>query len=1111
MRKSALFVIALALAGTFWFRAEIRSNSIQANQSVALDAASEKAARPPLPPSVLPLQFIKNERVAFVGGSLAERMNLFGHFETLLHTRFPELDLIVRNFGRPADEVAIRQRPNDYTKIDDPLEMFGADTFFCFFGFNESFAGPEGLEKFKADYEKFLDEYAAKYPRGMAAPRFVLISPTAFESTGDKFLPDGRTENINLKLYSSAVAEVARKRGLALVDLFTPTASLFIRQAGARFTINGCHLNEAGDREVSLLLDRALFGTTHPIQIDSTQFERIRSAVNDKSWVHLQDYRMLNGWYVYGGRRTWDTETFPLEYKKVRAMAATRDRYIWDLARQKPVPPAPDDSGTGELVVPPTRFGTPRQAYSEAPELRYLTPEEAIATMETPEGFEVQLFASEREFPELANPVQMAFDNKGRLWVACMPSYPLWRPGDPRPADRLLILEDTNNDGKADKCTVFYDQLHCPTGFEFWNGGVLVVDQPRILFLKDTTGDDKADQVVPWTDGWATDDTHHTVGAFEWSHGGLLHMLEGVAMATAVETPWGPFRNHGSPGAYVLDPRSLKLRRFVTPAYGNGWCYVFNWWGQGIVGDGTGANHHWDSPLSGAPFSGRRSLNPLFNNQGMRPAIGSEFLYSRHFPDDVQGQFIYAVVINMNGIPRFEIRDDGAGYSGNRVMSPQRDANGRQLPDDLLRSTDKNFRPADPQLGPDGALWFADWANALIGHMQYSQRDPNRDKQHGRVYRLVYKNKPLLTPVIQHGKSESELLDQLKIYETRTRYAARRELRDRPIDKVNAAIKTWVSKLDPQDQEYDRLLCEALWVQQSHHAVDPELLHKVLRAQTADARAIAVRIASDEQDFLPNTYALIKSMVRDDHPRVRLEAVRALSFHPTVDSVETALAVVEQPMDYWLDYTIHSTLGALRPVWEKPLQSGRIAQNNPAQLEFLSDFDLSLKPGGLASKHLRILMSEEAKPPEREKAYDDLAAMKGNANNGKAVFGRICIVCHKVGHEGIEYGPDMTDVGNRLNSRDLIESVLFPNAKVDPKYVTTNLETRDGDAYSGFITSETPGALTLRVAGGQEQTFQKSDLTHLETINVSSMPEGLAEAISPAEFLDLLEYMRSLK
>ena len=180
-----------------------------------------------------------------------------------------------------------------------------------------------------------------------------------------------------------------------------------------------------------------------------------------------------------------------------------------------------------------------------------------------------------------------------------------------------------------------------------------------------------------------------------------------------------------------MDPRSLKIRQFALPGEYNMWCYVFNGWGQGIVGDGTTANQAWDTPLSGAQFGGRTGLNFVFNNEGMRPALGSEFLVSRNFPDDVQGQFTYACVINMNGFPRFSVNDDGGGFHGERLKHTD------GTPDDLMRSTDKHFRPADPQIGPDGALWFGDWANALIGHMQYSQRDPNRDHTRGRIDRLV--------------------------------------------------------------------------------------------------------------------------------------------------------------------------------------------------------------------------------------------------------------------------------------------------------------------------------------------------------------------------------------
>ena len=125
--------------------------------------SGSKAIAPP--PSTLPLHFVPHERIAFVGGSLAERMNLFGNFEALLHTRFPQLELVVRNFARPCDAVDDRQRPNNYTTLDDPLKVFGPDTFLCFFGFNESFAGAGGEQRFRAAYGKYLDEMAKQYPR----------------------------------------------------------------------------------------------------------------------------------------------------------------------------------------------------------------------------------------------------------------------------------------------------------------------------------------------------------------------------------------------------------------------------------------------------------------------------------------------------------------------------------------------------------------------------------------------------------------------------------------------------------------------------------------------------------------------------------------------------------------------------------------------------------------------------------------------------------------------------------------------------------------------------------------------------------------------------------
>jgi putative heme-binding domain-containing protein len=852
---------------------------------------------------------------------------------------------------------------------------------------------------------------------------------------------------------------------------------------------------------VAELLDATLFSAPHPTGADASDFQRVRAAVNDKSWFHLQDYRMLNGWYVYGGRRTWDTETFPTEFRKIRKMVAVRDQYIWDIVAGKSVPEVPDDSGTGEVFIPETMFGTRDDAFREKREpktLVYPTPEESIAQMKVPEGMKVELFASEREFPELSNPTQIAFDSKGRLWVSCMTNYPQWLPGASKPGDKLLILEDTTGDGKADVCKTFYDKLICPTGFEFYQDGVIVTNQPRIVFLRDTDGDDVADEEIPLMDGIATDDTHHTMGAFEWSNGGLLYMLEGISMSTTLETPYGPFRNNGPSGGYIFDPKSLRLHYFRTPGYGNPWCMVFDEWGMGTVGDGTGAQQHWESPLSGVDVPQRKTLRAQFDNQGMRPAIGSEFLLSRHLPDELQGYFTYACVINMHGMPLFDVKDekDGAGYAGKRVP-------------DLLDSTDNFFRPVDPQIGPDGAIWFGDWCNALIGHMQYSQRDPNRDHEHGRIYRLVNTKKPLLTPVLQHGKSVEELLSQLEEYEQRTRYRARRELRSRPKAEVMAAVKKWIA--DPNSSP--NKLCEALWLQESFRDLDGDLVNRILATDEFRARAAAVRCVANEFHRFAGAKEVFAKAITDPAPRVRLEAVRGLSFLQTAEAAEIALQVTQMPMDYWIEYTLEHTLQALMPAVEIADRDNKfLVDANPALKEFFSTFNMSMGPGGQAVKPLKDAENTELPMQAREHAISQLAGIGGgNEGRGEVVFSRVCSACHRIGNTGKEFGPRLDDVGIRYSKAEIIRHTLWPNDTIAKGYETVQVITVDGEVFSGFILDESDASLKLGVATqdgrGREVVIPKEDIENRKEMKASSMPEGLAKTIAPSEFLDLMEYL----
>ena len=1075
------------------------------------------ADRPSEKPAGLkfPLHLPPATRIATVGNSTGERLGRYGNFETRLHLRTPERPLILRHFAWPGDQVDKQIRPGNYTQIDDPMEVYDPQVFLCFFGMNESWAGdsPQQLDAFKSNYGEYLDKMADKFGTQDRPAQFVLITPMAFEATGNPLQPNGADENRRLAAYARAVKEVGNDRQLMVVDLFTPTCAIFCDQPGAQYTSDGIRTNAAGDELVARLLDEAMFAGPLEFDVNSDQYKTLRDVVVDKSWLHRQDYRMLNGWYVYGGRRTWDTETFPGEYRKIRAMVSLRDPVMHAIARGDQ-PPTIDDSVTGEVFIPETMFGTRDDGFRKMREpthLQYPTPQESIAQMSVPDGFEVQCFASEQDFPELANPNQVAFDDKGRLWVSCMVNYPQWVPGGTRPDDRLLILTDEDGDGKADSCKTFYDKLICPTGFEFYKDGVLVIDEPSILFLRDTDGDDVADEVTEMLDGIGTEDTHHAMGAWEWSHSGRLHMLEGIAMASTVETPWGPVYKQGKSGSYVWDLESLRLTHFDTPGQANPWCLVFDKFGNGIVGDGTNAQHHWANALSGGPVKSRKSLEPIFNNQGLRPACGNEILRSRHFPEDYHDQLIYACVINMHGTPTFKIGDDpdSAGLTGYHV-------------DDLLTSTDMFFRPVDPKLGPDGTLYFGDWCNALIGHMQYSQRDPNRDHEHGRVYRLKHSATPPLPVVTQAGKDVDELLDQLLTYEIRTRYRTRRALKARDVEEVMGRINHWL-----QVNDNDEARLEALWIEDSFHRVDPALVGQLLQSEDYRVRAAAVHVIGNAWRYMtgnalatddPGTVrltadnaviAMLRSAASDVHPRVRLEASRAASLinHPL--AVPVALLAAVDSHDKWLDYVSEHTLQTLQPFWRDSEEGRQLASTLPESAQLiLREHEIASGPGAEVYGPLKTMADVDASVSEHAAALAAVvAAPQGDSDKGLTVFNRVCASCHMVGDLGKKFGPNLTGLGDRMGREHIIRSIIWPNDEISKGYETVSVLTIDGEVFNGFILSEDDEVLRLGIANGKVEEVVKDDIELRNEMKASSMPEGLTATIAPSEFLDLLAFL----
>jgi putative heme-binding domain-containing protein len=494
--------------------------------------------------------------------------------------------------------------------------------------------------------------------------------------------------------------------------------------------------------------------------------------------------------------------------------------------------------------------------------------------------------------------------------VAVWPSYPHWKPTEEM-NDKILIFEDTRGTGKADKVTVFADHLNCPTGFEFYNGGVLVAQAPDLIFLKDTRGTGKADLRVRVLSGLDSADSHHTSNSFALDPGGALYFQEGTFHHSQVETPYGPPVRCANAGVFRYEPRSQKFDAYVTFGFANPHGHVWDRWGQDIVYDGTGAN-----PYHGALFSGhldypaKHPKPPQVYQQRTRPCPGVEILSSRHFPPENQDNLLVANVIGFQGILQYKVADQGASFAGTEV-------------EPILSSSDPNFRPSDLKIGPDGAIWFIDWHNPIIGHLQHAIRDPNRDRTHGRIYRVTFEGREPLKPVKIAGEPVEKLLDVLKEPEDRVRYRARIELGSRDSAEVVAAAKKWADTLDRNDKDYAHNLLEALWVHQSHNVVDEGLLKRVLGLNDFRARAAATRVLCYWHDRIPDALELLKRLAADEHSRVRLEAVRAASFFGAPEAIEVVLISEERESDPYLDYVRGETRRALDPLVSKAIKEGK--------------------------------------------------------------------------------------------------------------------------------------------------------------------------------------------
>ncbi len=853
--------------------------------SLAEFAIYAKSAPRPLETSpvntTLPLELLPQKRIALIGNTLFERSSRYGHFEAMLQRAFPRHRLVVRNLAWSADSLDVQPRPENFADVEQHLFHEKVDVIFAAFGFNESFAGEAGLNDFTTKLGNYLTRLKSLAFNGNSGPTIVLVSPIANEDV--ERVKAAQLNNENIRRYVEAMRAVAASQQVGFVDVFQATQAAF-ESPGSDLTANGCHLEEEGNRVFSEALFEGTFGRTPP-EID----EKLRAAVIDRDRQYMRRYRPLNTFYYTGGRnKDYGYLDFLPAMRSFDQMVANRDQRIWDLAQGKATPELVDDSNVPSMPAPDEARGVNE----------WLSPADELKAFQVDPRFEVNLFASEEQFPEIANPIQIRFDARGRLWVSTSITYPHIYPGN-EPNDRLVILEDTDQDGRADKSTTFADDLHVPLSFELGDGGVYVSEQPELTFLRDANGDDRADEKRIVMSGFGTEDSHHALHDFVWSPDGDLVFRESIFHHSQVETPYGPIRQQNS-GWFRFTPRDERLLSFGTYPSTNPWGVTFDDWGRHV------ASH----PVFAAAF---HSLDPAYPKQHPAPnglraysgTCGHEFVDGSSFPEDLRGGFIKVRYKPTNRVEIHRWLREPFGFD-------------EQYVGDLIFSKNLSFIPVDIQFGPRGDLYICDWYNPVKGHAQYSLRDSRRDRSSGRIWRVTAKGYPLAPIPKVFGASEQELLDLLKRPEYRIRYSAKRELRQRAPQQVLVALDRWVAELKPDDARYQHHRVEAMWLYRSLGQAKADLIRDLMRSELSEARAAAVQQLRYDHAVFSDAIDLLRKAVHDDDAMVRMEAVIAASYIGTKEALLAAVEVFDHPIGDHLAYAVTCSLGShtLRPIWE---------------------------------------------------------------------------------------------------------------------------------------------------------------------------------------------------
>jgi putative membrane-bound dehydrogenase-like protein len=570
-----------------------------------------------------------------------------------------------------------------------------------------------------------------------------------------------------------------------------------------------------------------------------------------------------------------------------------------------------------ERRTPPPKYQVP------------LSPEDSMKLAELPPGFELQLFAAE---PDIVKPITMAWDERGRLWVAESVDYPNEiHPGQPG-RDRIVILEDTDGDGKADKFTVFAEGLNIPTGLTFYNGGVIVAQAPDMLYLKDTDGDGKADVRQVLNTGWGTRDTHSGPSNLRY---GLDNRIWGSVGYSGFQGKSGEATLNFLQGIWRMRPDGTRLESmgsFSNNTWGLGFSETFDLFGSTANNTHAvyvGIPNRFSADVKGLPLrpgskkiDGHYAMSVVTSgvrqvdvHGGYTAAAGFNLYTARSFPKEYWNRIAFVNEPTGRVVHQAILDKQGAGFAEKDGFN-------------LLASTDEWFAPVLAEDGPDGAVWVSDFYNFIVQHNPTPSGfqngkgnayiNPLRDQKHGRIYRIVYKGAPKYRSISLSKDRPDELVATLSNDNLGWRMHAQRLLVERGQKDVAPQLIALARNKNVDEMGMNPAALHALWTLSGLGMIDGSaggataVAVEALRHPSAGVRKAALQTLPPNQATLKEVRAA--GLFQDPDPFTRLAAVLMLAELPASDEVGALLyQLAKTPAvdkDEWLSQAVYD--GAAR-------------------------------------------------------------------------------------------------------------------------------------------------------------------------------------------------------